>query len=151
MPLVELVLLNQLLQRTSLFTTILVVLLTGVIGISLTRRQGIRAWRAIHEQMAQGRSPSKEILDGVMVLIAGAFLITPGLLTDCVGFSLLVPHIRRLLGRGLTKWFLSRTTATFQVHGWAQASSADNPEDDLESPSVRVVEPTSKLPDSEEK
>ena len=77
-PLIELVLLSQLLQRTGMMTTLLVVFLTGIVGVSLTRRQGMKAWKGAHQQMAQGKSPSKEILDGVMILLAGAFLITPG-------------------------------------------------------------------------
>ncbi len=142
-PLIELVLLNQLLQRTSLATTILVVLATGVVGVSLTRRQGMKAWQGAHQQMAQGKSPSKEILDGVMILLAGAFLITPGLLTDCVGFSLLVPKLRNKLGDFLVRWFKARTVATFQVNAWTTRTDIDTDDVEGEAPSVRVVTPES--------
>ena len=141
-PLIELVLLNQLVQRTSLTTTILVVLATGVVGVSLTRRQGLRAWRGIHEQMSKGKSPSREILDGVMILFAGAFLITPGLLTDCVGFSLLIPYVRSVLGRMLTRWFKERTVTTFQATAsWTATDFPTDAAPEEEGPSVRVVEP----------
>ena len=140
-PLIELVLLSQLLQHTGLLTTLAVVFITGIIGISLTRRQGMKAWLGAHKQMAAGRSPSTEILDGVMILLAGAFLITPGLLTDTVGFSLLVPQVRRFLGKRLTRWFKSRTVSTFrfQTGGPEMMPADDQPAD--EGPSVRVVNP----------
>ena len=140
-PLVELVLLNQLHQRTSLLTTVVVVLVTGIVGVNLARRQGMQVWRSIHQQMAAGQTPSQEILDGVMILLAGAFLITPGLLTDGVGFSLLVPRVRRFLGSHLFRWFRQKTVTTFQSNVW---SSNVDPHDDSgveESPSVRVVVP----------
>lgn len=142
-PLIELALLNELLQRTSLPTTILVVLVTGVVGVTLTRRQGLRAWRAIHAQLAQGKSPSREIMDGVMILLAGAFLITPGLLTDCVGFSLLIPPVRTLLGRLVTRWFLSETAVRFSAQPWPQDAPSDDAPSEPASPSVRVIEPES--------
>ena len=141
-PLIELILLNQLLEQAGLPTTILVVLLTGVVGVSLTRRQGINAWRSIHQQMADGKSPSNEILHGVMILFAGAFLITPGLLTDCVGFSLLIPQLRIAVGTRLTRWFKARTVARFQTSVWPATPPGDDPApNDGEGPSVRVVPP----------
>lgn len=140
-PLIELVLLSQLLLRTGLPVTLLVVLVTGVVGVSLTRQQGLKAWRAVHSQLAQGKSPTREIVDGVMILFAGAFLITPGLLTDCVGFSLLLPPVRNQIGRWLTRWFRSRTTATFQTAKWSGTDFASDFPEENEAPSVRVVVP----------
>jgi len=140
-PLVELVLLDQLHERTSLLTTVVVVLVTGIVGVNLARRQGMQVWRSIHQQMSAGQTPSQEILDGVMILLAGAFLITPGLLTDGVGFSLLVPRVRRFLGIHLFRWFRQKTVTTFQAKVW---SNNVGPHDDSgveESPSVRVVVP----------
>lgn len=151
-PLVELALLHQLYQNTDLLTTVLVVLATGVIGLSLARRQGMHAWKSIHLATASGKTPSLEILNGVMILFAGAFLITPGLLTDGVGFSLLVPQVRRWLGEKLTVWFKAKTVATFQASAWPtdgfpQGFADDSDEgfdandDGAERPSVRVVTP----------
>jgi len=142
-PLIELALLTQLIEHTSIFVTVLIVLVTGVVGISLTRRQGMKAWKNAHQQMAHGKSPSKEILDGVMILFAGAFLITPGLLTDCVGFSLLVPKIRNQLATFLVRWFKARTVATFQVNSWTMGPEFQPDDSDAEGPSVRVVDPDS--------
>ena len=140
-PLVELVLLNQLHQRTDLFTTVAVVLVTGIVGVNLARRQGMQVWRSIHQQMAAGQTPSQEILDGVMILLAGAFLITPGLLTDGVGFSLLVPRVRRFLGSHLSRWFRQKTVTTFQSSAWSTNVHPQDNSDVEEAPSVRVVVP----------
>ena len=140
-PLVELVLLHQLYIHTHVLTTILVVMITGVVGVNLARRQGMQAWRSIHQQMASGQTPSKEILNGVMILIAGAFLITPGLLTDAVGFSLLVPRVRLWLGERLMVWFRNKTISTFSVKSWPPNGFAEVSDHDTAEASVRVVEP----------
>ena len=140
-PLIELVLLHQLHQRTNILTTIGVVLFTGIVGVNLARRQGMHAWRSIHQQMAKGQTPSREILNGVMILLAGAFLITPGLMTDAVGFSLLVPRVRLWLGERLSVWFKNKTLSTFSVQSWQTSGFPDIPEDAPDQASVRVVEP----------
>lgn len=148
-PLVELALLHQLYQKTDLLTTVIVVLATGIIGLNLARRQGMHAWKAIHLATAAGKTPSREILEGVMILLAGAFLITPGLLTDGVGFALLIPQVRGWLGVRLTAWFKAKTVSTFQAGVWSEpgtrpfAGNDDPLQTDAteQGPSVRVVPP----------
>lgn len=145
-PLVELVLLHQLYQGTNIVVTVFVVLITGIVGLNLARRQGMQAWKNIHLETSSGRTPSKEILNGVMILLAGAFLITPGLLTDVVGFALLVPQLRLKLGGKLMYWFRQKTVTTFQSKVWPDGPPNAGPAqdyhaDDAEQPSVRVVEP----------
>lgn len=138
-PLIELVMLHQLLNRAGLLVTLGLVFATGIIGVNLARQQGFRVWRSIHEQLAQGKTPSGEILSGVMILLAAAFLITPGMLTDTVGFLLLVPRVRMLLGTFLFRWFRNRTVATFQTHVWQRHDAADDLRS--EQPTVRVLDP----------
>ncbi len=147
-PLVELILLHQLVQSWGLAETILLVLVTGVVGVGLARQQGLKAWKAVHTQLASGQSPSAEIMDGVMILIAGAFLMTPGLLTDTVGFSLLIPLVRRLLRAKLVAWFKHRTVTTFRTQFpnaefGVPGETADTDEDE---PVVRVVDPEAPSP-----
>lgn len=139
-PLLELTLLHQLYLRTSFGTTLLVVVFTGVLGVSLARHQGLNVWRGIHQQLAAGKNPSVEIMDGVMILLAGAFLMTPGLLTDGVGFALLIPWLRSRLRVRLANWFRSRTIRQF---GGSWPSGSFPHEDAMagEQPSVRVVDP----------
>ncbi len=147
-PLVELVLLSQLLTHTGLLTTIGLVLITGVLGASLARQQGMDVWQSIHLQMAQGKTPSREILSGVMILVAGALLITPGVLTDICGFLLLIPQLRIKLGLLLARWFKVKTVSTFKDKVWPEGSGPSQ-ETDEEQPSVRVIDPeeNQQLPD----
>ena len=139
-PLIELTLLHQLYLRVDFPTTLLVVVFTGILGVSLARRQGLNVWRAIHQQLAQGKNPSSEIMNGVMILLAGAFLMTPGLITDGVGLALLVPWLRSRLQIRLANWFRSRTIRQF---GGAWSSDPFRQQDAAaeEQPSVRVINP----------
>ena len=139
-PLIELVLLHQVLTNAGLLATVAVVFSTGIIGVNLARRQGSTAWKAVQQQMSAGQTPTKEILNGVMILFAGAFLITPGIVTDVVGFSLLVPQLRLWLGGKMTAWFLSKAIVTVQNR--VVRPGADDVDDfDGERASVRVVDP----------
>jgi len=107
-PLVELALLIWISQYTGVLFTIGLVILTGVVGASLARREGLRCWLEVQRQLSQGQLPAEPLLEGLMILVAAVLLITPGVLTDLVGFALLVPPIRRLVGRYLAKRFQAR-------------------------------------------
>ncbi|WP_145169820.1 FxsA family protein [Rubripirellula lacrimiformis] len=110
-PLIELYLLLQLAEATSLATTLLIVIVTGVFGSFLARREGAMAWFRFQSAMAEGRMPSREIQDGLMIVFAAALLLTPGIITDAVGFMLLLPAGRNVF----RKLFLSRFSAKFQT------------------------------------
>ena len=84
------------------------VISTGLIGASLAKRQGLTAWRNFNRESGQGVLPADAMLDGVLILLAGAVLITPGLITDVVGLALLMPPIRFLIRRRLVKKLVSR-------------------------------------------
>lgn len=110
-PTVELVLLVYITDLTgSLALTFLIVILTGVAGAWLTRREGLRCWRSVQGEISQGRLPADSLLDGLLILLAGALLVTPGVLTDCVGFALLLPPLRRPIKSYLTRRFKDRIT-----------------------------------------
>ena len=95
-PLVELFLLIRLGQWVGLLPTLGIVVVTGFLGALLARREGWRAFRRFGAAVARGEVPTDAALDGVSVLIGGAFLPTPGVLTDLVGFGLLLPPVRSL-------------------------------------------------------
>lgn len=114
-PLVEISLLVRLADRITWPWTFLLVLATGVIGAWLARREGVKAWRRVHENLGQGQEPTDAMLDGLMILIAGALLVTPGVLTDIVGFMLLIPPCRAVVKRRMRAAFHARVT-TFQQH-----------------------------------
>jgi UPF0716 protein FxsA len=81
-------------------------------------------------------------MDGVMILIAGAFLMTPGLITDIAGFSLLIPLIRRLIRARLVAWFKAHTVTTFRAQfSSAEFGAAEADDSDDDGPVVRVVDP----------
>ena len=107
-PLIELALLVKLGQMTSVAMTIGIVILTGIIGAYLARREGIKAWRRLEKSIREGVSPADELIDALLILIAGAVLITPGLLTDLFGFGLLIPPMRRWVRNKLSRHFHSR-------------------------------------------
>jgi len=93
-PLVELFLLVKLGTVVGVGPTIALVLFTGILGAWLARQQGLDVLRRVNEDLSQGRMPTEAIMDGVLILIAGAVLLTPGLLTDALGFVLLIPRTR---------------------------------------------------------
>ena len=97
MPLIELWVLVTLGNRIGWLETIALVFVTGVIGAWLARAQGFQTLVAIQRDMAAGVMPAPRLMDGVMILVAGALLITPGILTDVVGFLLLVPATRQII------------------------------------------------------
>lgn len=96
-PAIELILLIQLGGVIGTMPTIGVIVVTGVLGASLARWQGLVVLRRIQGDLAAGRLPAGAMIDGVIILLAGALLMTPGFLTDTVGFACLVPGIRRLI------------------------------------------------------
>ena len=122
-PLIELVLLLQLASYTSVWTTIVVVVVTGIIGSMLARREGVMAWFRFQSALAEGRMPSTEIQDGLMIVFAAALLLTPGLLTDAFGFLLLVPIGRDLIRRFVLRRYLNR----FHVHVATSHHGQGNP------------------------
>lgn len=122
-PFLELWLLLELSRRTNWLTTVAVVILTGVIGISLVRWQGMSTVREIQQQLAAGKSPSRSIVSGVLILIAGAFLLTPGLITDTAGFVLLIPMVRNAIASKLQKHFISGVSSRFQSSVWVSGSA----------------------------
>ncbi|NLE39269.1 MAG: FxsA family protein, partial [Pirellulaceae bacterium] len=82
------------------------------IGASLARREGLRCWVTAQRRLAQGELPADSLLDGLLVLVAGLFLVTPGVLTDLAGFALLIPEFRRVVRRWLAARFRARLLPT---------------------------------------
>lgn len=113
-PIVELMLLIELGQYIGLLPTLGLVMLTGVSGAWLARAEGVRVFFQFQKEVASGRLPGQALLDGISVLIGGAFLLTPGVITDIVGFSLLLPFTRRWIQRRVQA-SLERQIETGQV------------------------------------
>jgi len=94
MPILELSVLLKVHDAVGLTYTLGLVVLTGFIGAFLAKAQGLMVMGQIQRDLAEGRMPAPRLMDGVMILVAGVLLITPGLITDAVGFLLLVPATR---------------------------------------------------------
>ncbi len=109
-PAVELALLIEVGGRIGAGNTLLLILATGFLGAALARSQGLRLLQRIQSETSAGRVPGRELMEGAMVLVAGAVLITPGFLTDILGVLCLLPPTRRLLMVGLAAW-LRRSAA----------------------------------------
>ena len=104
-PLVELYLLIEIGSVIGKLNTILLVIGTGVLGAFLARLEGLRTLREIQRNLSQGTVPAEKMVDGVIILVAGILLITPGILTDACGFLMLVPTTRNAFKRWLRRRF----------------------------------------------
>jgi UPF0716 protein FxsA len=98
-PLLELYVIVTVADSIGVVPTLLLLALDSVVGSLLLKSQGRAVWQRFSETMAAGRVPHREVLDGVMVIFGGAFLITPGFLSDVVGLVLLLPPTRALARR----------------------------------------------------
>jgi UPF0716 protein FxsA len=102
-PVIELMLLIRMGQWIGLWPTVAFVILTGWAGAFLARLEGTRVMGQFQQELLAGRVPGQAILDGACVLVGGAFLLAPGVLTDVTGLALLFPPTRRLIQRWLRK------------------------------------------------
>lgn len=116
-PLVELWLLVEIGRRTSVPATIALVFATGVLGAWLARSQGVATFARVRREMAEGRMPATALVDGLLILVAGAVLLTPGLLTDLFGFFLLVPAGRTLVRKALAERFRGQIVTRSVTYG----------------------------------
>ncbi len=107
--------------------TIALIIVTGALGASLSRHQGLQTWRSIQQQMQQGKLPTDSLLDGLMIFAAALLLITPGILTDLVGFSLLSPLVRTGLRHRLRESFRVQTSIHVQGFGRPFAGPTPSP------------------------
>jgi UPF0716 protein FxsA len=96
-PVVEIYLLIQIGSAFGVFTSIALVVFTGFLGAYLARIQGLQTLFRIQESLKEGRMPSGELLDALLIGLAGLVLLTPGFLTDAVGFALLIPSTRNAI------------------------------------------------------
>ena len=98
-PTLELILLIEIGQLIGTLPTIGLIIFTGILGAFLARRQGIKVLTRVTSEFQAGQLPTDAIFDGALILIAGALLMTPGVLTDALGFLCLIPATRRMIKR----------------------------------------------------
>jgi UPF0716 protein FxsA len=102
-PLLELAILIRLGSAIGFWPTIAMVVVTGTIGALLAKSQGLQVLAAIRVELGSGRMPTERLLDGLLILVGGAVLLTPGLLTDIAGLLLLIPFTRNRLKAGVRR------------------------------------------------
>ena len=98
-PLIELAILVYLGTIIGALYTVLIVVATGILGAVMARHQGLAALSRIRSNIDSGIMPANELFDGALILAGGLLLLTPGIITDIVGFAVLVPQTRRIIGR----------------------------------------------------
>ena len=107
-PIIELFLLIEVGKKISWELTVLIIFITAIIGARLTKIQGSQTIRNVQSALRLGKIPHREVLDGLMILVAGAILLTPGFLTDFVGFCLLIPKLRSYLQKFLKNFLKNK-------------------------------------------
>lgn len=108
-PIIELFLLIKIGGIIGIIPTVALVLLTAAIGSQLVRRQGLEVMNRIRSAQARGEAPALPMLDGAALLLAGFMLLTPGFISDALGFVLLVPKLRQRMARSLLSRFVILT------------------------------------------
>lgn len=107
-PLVELALLIEVGGQIGAANTIAIVILTGLAGAALARSQGFQVIDRIRTEMAAGQLPGDSLIDGVLVLSGALLLLTPGLITDTIGFTILIPFTRAIFKTYLKRYFQTK-------------------------------------------
>ncbi len=120
-PFAEIYLLIQVGGIIGAFPTILLVVFTAVLGAWLLKQQGFATFQRFQESLAQGVIPAYEMIEGPIILVGGALLLTPGFITDIIGFACLIPQSRRKIAQYVIEHYLVQAEPHFQ-----QAKAAEN-------------------------
>src|SRR2546430_14743202 len=110
LPIAELYVIIKVGEAIGVLPTIALLIVDSFLGAALLRSQGRAAWWRFNEALAQGRIPTREVFDGAMVILGGAFLVTPGFITAVIGVLLLIPPSRAVF-RGLVARLAPRRAA----------------------------------------
>jgi UPF0716 protein FxsA len=110
-PIAEIYVIIQVGQAIGPWWTIALLIADSILGSMLMRSQGRAAWRRFNAALAEGRPPAREVLDGALVIFGGAFLLTPGFISDVFGLIFLIPPTRALARRFIVHSVLRRTPA----------------------------------------
>ena len=108
-PIIEVILFIKVGKHIGLWNTIFIIIITGIIGAILVKTQGITTLNKALKEIQLNKIPIFSIFEGITILIAGAFLLTPGFLTDALGGVLLIPKTRKLIIGYITLYLKKRT------------------------------------------
>jgi UPF0716 protein FxsA len=124
-PIIEMVVLIQVGQQIGALWTVALVLLTAFIGINLLRHQGLATLSRASWRIQSGQIPAQEMLEGILLAVGGALLLTPGFVTDAIGFLLLVPFTRQFFASRLMGRFKSFSSANGAGGGFKTGFNRD--------------------------
>ncbi|SEL18734.1 UPF0716 protein FxsA [Colwellia chukchiensis] len=136
-PIIEISVLLQVGSVLGLWPTIAIVIFTAWLGAKYVRQQGLATLNSVQSKMAQGQMPSDEIVTGLMLLVAGVLLVTPGFVTDIFGLSLLVPAVRSTIVSSVKPHMASNASATsfhFQQHNDFSSPPPESYQDNIQPP-----------------
>ncbi len=111
MPVLEMWLLIEVGSRIGALVTIGLVLMTAMIGLALLRQQGVSTLMRANQRMQSGQLPAQEMVEGIFLAVGGALLLTPGFVTDAIGFACLIPGLRHVIIGRLLKRIIFRATS----------------------------------------
>lgn len=114
-PVIELALLIKIGSYIGVLNTVIVVILTAVAGAYMVRAEGISVMYRIQQNMNQGVFPGDELINGAMILVAGALLLTPGFFTDVIGFLFVIPVSRAFFNK-LIKRYIQNKISNGDIH-----------------------------------
>jgi UPF0716 protein FxsA len=142
-PLLELYIIIQVGGALGAGPTIFILLLDSILGAVLLRAQGRAAWVRFNRAMAENRMPTKEVLDGVLIIFGGALLLTPGFLTDILGLILLIPPTRAGFRGLMRRVVVGRRAVGPRAASWGYGRMRDRR-------ARRAPDPARSAPDEEE-
>ena len=131
LPAIELALLIEIGSNIGVGNTLFIIIFTGVLGAYLARLQGFLILRKIQDDLNRGVMPNDQLMDGLMILVGGVVLLTPGFITDALGFLLLIPWTRMLI----KKWFKRKfegMIAKEQIVTFTPFNRSDDRYDDID-------------------
>ena len=124
-PIVELWVIIRVGSAIGFLNTLGIIVGVAVLGSWLVKREGLRVWRRFTESVSRGRVPTRELVDGVMILGAGALLLTPGFVTDVFGVLMLFPPTRAVFRSLVMRSAKKRTIIVRRGEGWIDADSTE--------------------------
>jgi UPF0716 protein FxsA len=154
LPIAEIYVIIKVGEAIGVWPTIALLILDGFLGAALLRHQGRAAWRRFNEALAAGKVPAREVFDGAMVIVGGAFLLAPGFITDVIGLLLLLPPSRAMFRGIATKLAVGRAAFAVRTVRWGskardgyRSRSADQQRGyDYEGSAREVADPERELP-----
>jgi UPF0716 protein FxsA len=125
-PIAEIAIFIEAGELIGLWPTLAMVVLTAIVGTAMLRQQGMSALRRAEAALQRNELPMEEVVTGLCLLVAGALLLTPGFLTDAIGFTLLVPTLRRFLGALVFRHFVKSGRTSIWMGGAKTNGPAPN-------------------------